>query len=353
MSIDVINFAEKMQCQEVHVRVDSETGFQAIVAIHDTTLGPALGGCRFIEYTSSDEAIMDAIRLARAMSYKAAISDLPLGGGKMVVIKPKFFDRDRFFDITGSFVNNLGGRYITAVDSGTSVSDMDRIATHTQHVTCTSNSKFSNADPSAMSARGVVKGISAAVHFKLGKDSLEGVNIAIQGLGSAGYNVAKQLHEVGAKLHVYDINTEAVKRSKEELSAKEYSSLESLLSSSCEVFAPCALGGVINDHHLSLLKAPIVAGCANNQLEAFRHGEALMNMGILYAPDYVINAGGLIYVAAQPSGISEEETTTKIDNIAHVLTEIFERSERENLSTHKIADTIAEEKIQKAKVSHG
>lgn len=346
MEHDILDYAEAMQCQELHMTVDKESGLKAIIAIHNTFLGPALGGCRCIEYPSTSAAAVDAIRLAQGMTYKAAISNLPLGGGKAVLLRPKVIhDRTMYFKAVGRFVHSLNGRYITAVDSGTDTEDMDIIATETNYVTTTSHSLFSVADPSSLTAFGVQRGIQAAVKHKLNYDSLKDIHVAIQGLGHAGYNLAKQLKIAGARLSVYDINLDAMDRAVIELNASPIPTLEALLELKCDVFAPCALGAIINDDSVGRLNTPIVAGCANNQLDESRHGEALMRRGILYAPDYVINAGGLIYVAAQYNHITEAEAHKKIEDIYDTLTIIFKRADKEKRSTNEIADLLANEHL--------
>lgn len=346
MEQDILEYAESMHCQELHMTVDEHTQLKAIIAIHSTTLGPALGGCRLIEYPSTTAATIDAIRLAQGMTYKAAMADLSLGGGKMVILKPKkIHNRTEFFRAVGRAVDMLNGRYITAVDSGTSVEDMDIVSTVTKHVTSTSHGTLKFADPSILTAHGVLRGIQAAVKFKLDKDTLENVHVAIQGVGHAGYPLAKELYNQGAKITVFDINHEAVKRCVTEFKANTVENQEELIGLECDVFAPCALGAILNDKTIVNLKASIVAGCANNQLAESRHGELLMHRGILYAPDYVINAGGLIYVAAQ-YGLTEKEANEKIENLYHTLMNIFERSKREGKSCNEIADLIAREKVR-------
>ncbi len=348
-NVDILEYATEMQCQELHMGLDKEVELKAIIAIHNTHLGPALGGCRCIEYPTTVAAAVDAIRLAQAMTYKAAIPRLPLGGGKMVLLKPKQIgNRTDYFKAVGHFVENLNGRYITAVDSGTSMQDMDIIASVTSHVTSTSKSIFSVADPSVMAALGAQRGIRAAVQFKLGKNSLNGLHITVQGLGHAGYNLTKNLYEAGAKLTVYDVNPKTVQRCVAEFGVKVASSLEELLQCECDVFAPCALGAILNDSSIALLKTPIVAGIANNQLEESKHGITLMKRDILYAPDYVINAGGLIYVAAQYSRINEITAKQKVEDIYDTLMEIFQRASRENLPTNQVADMIAIEHLNKS-----
>lgn len=346
MEQDILTYALEMDCQALHMKVDRQTDMKAIIAIHSTKFGPALGGCRFLSYPSTTTAAIDAIRLAQGMAYKAAISNLPLGGGKMVLLKPeKEIDRTQYFKAVGRFVESLHGQYITAVDSGTSVEDMDIVATVTSHVTSTSQGKFSNPDPSPLTAHGVLRGIEAAVKFKLNKNTVKDIHVAIQGVGHAGYHLAKELHERGARLTVFDINPLALERVVKEFKANIVSTVEDLIGLDCDVFSPCALGGILNDATIAQLKAPIVAGCANNQLESPSNGMQLFNKNILYAPDYVINAGGLIYVAAQYSHISELEAKQKIDNLYEVLMQIFQDAKQKKLPTNEMVDKMAKEKL--------
>lgn len=348
MQYDILEYALSMQCPELYMRVDEETNLKAIIAIHSTALGPALGGCRCIAYPSTAAAAIDAIRLAQGMTYKAAISNLPLGGGKMVLLKPKMIeDRTLYFKAAGRFVDSLQGRYITAVDSGTSVEDMDIVATVTKHVTTTTHGRFSVSDPGSLTARGVVRGIEAAVQYKFKQETLKGIHVTIQGLGHAGYHLAKQLQVLGADLSVYDNNPKIMERAKSELNVWAVSTLDALLGLECDVFAPCALGAIINDDSLSKLKASIIAGCANNQLAEPRHGALLTERGILYAPDYVVNAGALIYVAAQYDHITEKEALQKIEDIYETLMSIFKLAEKEKRPTYEIADFLAQQRLLK------
>lgn len=349
MEIDILNYAKEMHCQELHMIVDEETGLQGIIAIHNTQLGPALGGCRCIPYPSTEAAVVDAIRLAQGMTFKAAVTNLPLGGGKSVLMKPDHIqDRVAYFKAVGRFIDSLNGRYITAVDSGTSPEDMDIIATETKHVLTTTHGVFSIADPSSLTAYGVMRGIEAAIKYRFDKNSLEGIHVAIQGLGHVGYSLASQLHAAGAKLTVYDINQRAVENAIIEFQASKAKSLEEIIKLKCDVFAPCALGGIINEKTIEELRAPIIAGCANNQLADPRNGITLAKKGILYAPDYVINAGALIYVAAEYSHSTEKEAKIQIDSIYDALTEIFTRASQENRSTSEIAYIIAMERLRKS-----
>ncbi len=326
----------------LHFKVDSATGMKAIIAIHSTTRGPALGGCRFIEYPSTTTAINDVMRLAKGMSYKAASANLPLGGGKAVIIKPcGTYDRDAYFHAFGKFINELGGQYITALDSGTQLPDMDIIAQHTPYVA--SLSTF-NGDPSPYTARGVLSGIQAAVEFKLGKSSLKGIKVAIQGLGHVGYALASLLHDLGAELIVADINELAVEHAITEFGARAVTT-DLIHKTHCDVYAPCALGGALNDFTINQLQTSIVAGAANNQLARANHGQLLHDKGILYAPDYVINAGGLIFAASKYLGTAGESMMEQIANIHLSMVEIFKRSVLENRSTTEIADCIAQEKL--------
>lgn len=324
---------------DIHFKVDHKTGMKAIVAIHSTKLGPALGGCRFIEYPDTEAAIQDAMRLAIGMSAKAALANLPLGGGKAVIIKPSTpYDREAYLRAFGEFVDSLGGRYITALDSGTQLEDMDIIAQHTSYVASRSN----HGDPSPSTALGVFRGIQAAVKFKLNKPDVAGLHIAIQGLGHVGYRLAEHLHKAGAKLTVADVNPAQVERAVQAFNANPVSTTD-IHAIACDVFAPCALGGIINDISINQLQAPIVAGAANNQLAHTYHGQMLHDKGILYATDYVINSGGLIFANSKYSNIADEKMQQQIDGIGHRLMEIFERSIKENRPTSTISDAIARE----------
>jgi len=339
---DFLEYALSHGFGDLHFKVDPETGMKAMIAIHSTKLGPALGGCRFIEYPNTTAALNDAMRLARGMSYKAASVNLPLGGGKSVIMKPKGpFNREQYMHKFGSFINELNGRYITALDSGTLLSDMDIINEHTDYVA--SLSKY-NGDPSPSTSRGVLRGIQAAVAFKLGKDSLKGLHVAIQGMGHVGYNLARHLHELGASLSVADISAESVERAVKEFGATAVST-DAIHKVPCDVFAPCALGAVINDITIPQLQTTIIAGAANNQLAHTIHGKKLHDKGILYAADYVINAGGLIFAASKYLHTPEETVKDQIDGIYTSLTQIFTRSAKDNLPASEIADTLAQEKL--------
>jgi len=340
---DFLEYALAHGFGELHFKVDKATGMKAIVAIHNTTLGPALGGCRFIQYPNTSTAIYDAMRLARGMSYKSALANLPLGGGKSVIIQPATpYDRTAYLEQFGEFVNNLGGRYITALDSGTQLCDMDIIVKHTPYVASLSSH---NSDPSPSTAKGVFRGIQAAVFFKLGKTSLAGLHIAIQGLGHVGYLLAGHLHEAGARLTVADISPSSVEKVVHEFGAEAVDT-NLIHKIPCDVFAPCALGAIINDQTINQFQTTIIAGAANNQLAHTYHGQLLHDKGILYATDYVINAGGVIFAANKYLHTSDDLLHEQLDSIHTSLLQIFTRSAEENRPTSEIADALAEEKIR-------
>jgi leucine dehydrogenase len=333
---------------EVHFKQDKATGLKAIIAIHDSRLGPALGGCRFIHYDTDEAAVVDALRLARGMTYKAAITGLKHGGGKSVIIKPREnFDRVALFRAFGKFLEDLRGHYITAEDSGTAMDDMDTIRSVTKNVTGIDPAKGGSGDPSPFTALGVRRGIEACVKFKLGKDSLKGLHVAVQGVGHVGYYLCKELHALGAKLSVADIDPHKSERGVREFGATVVA-LDKIASLDCDVFAPCALGAGLNDDTIPALKAPIVAGAANNMLAEPRHGDDLHARGILYAPDYAINAGGLVNVAQEVTGYDAKISTDKVMKIYDTIWEIVERSKKANTPTYKIADRIVEEKLAAA-----
>lgn len=345
--MDLFNYADDLKFGELHMRVNPATGLRAIVAIHNLDLGPAIGGCRFIEYDATDDALRDAMRLARGMTYKACITGLPHGGAKSVLMRPKGLteaQRKAIFEEFGEFVDSLGGAYITAEDSGTTVADMNTIRTRTEHVLGYKTDDGGTGDPSPVTARGVLHGIEAAVKHRYDRDDLEGIRVAIQGVGNVGFNLARDLHERGAELTVTDISPAAVERAVDAFGAQAVE-LDAIFGVECEVFAPCALGAAINDTTIGQLNCDIVAGAANNQLAQDRHGQALLDRDILYAPDYVINAGGLINVAEALIGYDADRARQKTEGIFGTLIEIFERAERENTTTAAIADRIVEERL--------
>jgi leucine dehydrogenase len=317
-------------------------GYRGIIAIHDTTLGPALGGTRLWSYDSDEEAIIDALRLSRGMTYKASVAGLNLGGGKAVIIgSPKATRREAIFRAHGRFIESLGGRYITAEDVGTSVTDMDYVHMETEHVT---GLPGASGDPSPVTAWGTYRGIKAAAHVKFGSDSLDGRTIAVQGLGNVGYYLCRHLAAEGAHLIATDIDPERVSRVVDEFDAEPVEP-EAIYSVQADVYAPCALGATINDDTVPQLRVAIVAGAANNVLAEPRHGDVLHDRGVLYAPDYVINAGGLINVYGELKGWSGEQAMRKAGEIYTTLLGLFELAEEEGLPTYRAADRIAELRI--------
>ncbi len=323
---------------------DVETGLKAIIAIHDTTLGPALGGVRMWNYNCEEEALHDVLRLAKGMTYKNAVAGLNLGGGKAVIIgDPKKDKSEALFRSFGRFVETLNGRYITAEDVGTFEEDMDYIHMETEYVTGTS--RKGAGDPSPVTALGIYYGMKQAAKEAFGSDSLKGLTIAVQGVGQVAYHLCKHLHEEGAELIVTDINEEAVERAVKEFAATSVKPDE-IYDVDCDIFSPCALGGIINDETIPRLKAKVIAGSANNQLEKEEHGRILHEKGILYAPDYVINAGGVINVAEELAGYNRQRALNKVKSIYNILETVFEISRQKNIPTSIAANELAEKRIK-------
>lgn len=332
---------------EVHVARDQASGLRAIVAIHDTRLGPALGGCRFLPYEKDEAALIDALRLARGMTYKAALAGIAHGGGKSVLIRPRgHFDRVALFRAFGRFIEDLGGHYITAEDSGTSLEDMEVIRSVTKHVTGVAESNGGSGDPSPFTALGVRRGIEACVKSRLNRDNLSGLHVAVQGIGHVGYHLCKELHDNGVKLTVADVDPLKAERAQREFKANIVN-IADIFDVECDVLAPCALGSALNDETIPRLRCKIVAGAANNQLAEPRHGESLFQRGILYAPDYAINAGGLVNVAAEVKGYDVAQSRADTLRIYDTILEICDRSARLALPTYRVADTMVEERLSK------
>ncbi len=338
--------------EHVHHATDSATGLRCIIAIHSTRLGPAAGGCRMWSYANPGAALTDVLRLARGMSYKNAMAGLPLGGGKAVILgDPARHKSPALFAAFGRVVETLGGRYITAEDVGVTEADMSAIATTTRHVaglpraSGAGREQTAGGDPSPKTARGILAGIQAALAHATGSDALSGRHVAVQGLGGVGGNLARLLHAAGARLTLADLNGERAQRLAAELDAQVVDG-EQILRIEADVFAPCALGGVLNDDSIPALGAPIVAGGANNQLLEDRHGEALAERGVLYAPDYVINAGGIINVCGEYLGQwTEAEVDRRVAAIGDTLGEIFREAKRSGRPTHRVADAMARQRI--------
>jgi leucine dehydrogenase len=344
MSFDLFRTMSELHYGSIHYCRDEATGLQAIIAVHNTRLGPAIGGCRFVAYPDTQAATVDALRLARAMAYKAAIGGLDNGGGKAVIIRPHGdFDRHALFARFGRFVESLGGTYVTCEDSGTTTADMDSIATTTRLAL---GSSRGSGDPSPLTALGVRRGIESAVALELGRRSLDGVRVAIQGVGNVGANLARELVAAGAHVTISDVNHAASSRLSAELGVDEVDP-DDIVEVECDVFAPCALGAVINDESIDRLRCRIIAGAANNQLAEDRHGAELHRRGILFCPDYAINAGGLINVAWEylPGPFDAAGARARVENIGNTVREILERARHDDTPPHIIADRIAEERM--------
>ncbi len=333
--------------EQIVFAADAETGLRAIIAIHDTSRGPALGGCRMWNYDSEEEAIRDALRLSRGMTYKAAIANLSLGGGKSVIIgDPRTQKTPELLRSMGRAVENLKGRYIIAEDVGTGVEDMSHIRAETRYVTGLAPEQGGTGDPSPSTALGVLMGVRAAVDYQSKHKNLSGLRVAVQGLGHVGFHLCRYLAAEGAELTVTDIREDSVQQAVEAFGATAVSTDE-IFDADVDVFAPCALGAILDDDTIPRLKAGIVAGSSNNQLAEARHGDALRQRGILYAPDYVINAGGLIQVAGEHEGKGRDQVARKIKGLYDTVLDILRRADRQNISASLAADRIAEERFRR------
>ncbi|MEC9282871.1 MAG: Glu/Leu/Phe/Val dehydrogenase [Bdellovibrionota bacterium] len=324
---------------------DKDAGLKAIIAIHNTALGPALGGTRMWNYATEEDALVDVLRLSRGMTYKAAAAGLNLGGGKAVIIgDPKKDKSEALFRAFGQFINSLNGRYITAEDVGTTVKDMGHVFAETSWVTGISPALGGSGDPSPLTARGVLHAVKASAFEKFGSADLNGKKVAVQGLGKVGYYLAEYLHKNGAELIVADIDEDMVKKAEEKLKAKVVSTDE-ILSVDCDILAPCAMGAIINDDTISKLNCKVIAGAANNMLKEYAHGDQLHEMGILYAPDYVANAGGLMNVFVELEGYSRERALERTQGIYDNLIEIYKISKEMGIPSYKAADEMAERRL--------
>ena len=347
MMLSVFESMENRGHEEVVFCNDKDTGLKAIIAIHNTTIGPALGGCRMWSYETDEDALKDVLRLSRGMSYKAAIAGLNLGGGKAVIIGDSKTDKNEIlFRSFGRFVQGLAGRYITAEDVGTSVKDMEWVRTETRYVTGISRALGGSGDPSPVTALGTFSGIKATVKKQLGKDSLFGLKVGVQGVGHVGYHLCRYLTREGVELFVTDIDDASIKRVVEEFGAKVIN-LDEIYESDIDIYAPCALGATLNDETIPKLRCSIVAGAANNQLQKEDiHAKMLKDRGILYAPDYAINAGGLINCANEIEGYNRERAFRQAEEgIYDTLMEIFKRAEAEDVTTHNAASKVAEKRM--------
>lgn len=328
-----------------------DSGLKAIIAVHNSNLGPAVGGCRMYPYNSDEQALEDVLRLSRGMTYKSALAGLPMGGGKAVIIGDHRRQKTpALLEAMGDFIEAQGGKYVTAEDSGTTVADMKVIGRRTKHVSGVDAKQSFGGDPSPYTAMGIFHGIKAALAHKLGSDTVHGVRIAIQGAGSVGRYLAKLLIDEGAQVVVADVNQDNLDRVV--AMGAEAVSVDDIIAFDAEVFAPCAMGAVLNDETIPSLQAKIVAGGANNQLAEMRHGDALRDRGILYAPDFVINAGGIIEIHHQRAG-SADLSRDHVARIGDTLADVFNMSDDKNLSTVAVAEQLAEEIITSPALLYG
>lgn len=340
---------ETMEHEQVVYCYDKGTGLKAIIAIHDTTLGPALGGTRMWNYQSEEEALNDVLRLSRGMTYKAAVTGLNLGGGKAVIIGDPKIKSEALFKTFGRFVNSLAGRYITAEDVNIRVRDMEIVATETPYVTGVASRAGGSGDPSPITALGIYHGIRATVKHKLGHDSLKGLKVAVQGCGAVGSFLCEYLHKDGVKLFVADIDSAKVKNLVTKYGA-EAVEITKIHAVAADVFAPCALGGILNSETIPEIKATVIAGGANNQLlDEKTHGDMVKSKGILYAPDYVINAGGLINVAQELKGYDADAAKTACGNIYETLLSIYKEADAQGITTNMASNRIVENRIKAAR----
>lgn len=343
--MDLFDKLAEMGHEEIAMGSDPESGYRGIVAIHSTRLGPALGGTRFWSYATDEEAITDALRLSRGMTYKNAVAGLHLGGGKSVIIGDnRTTNREAIFRAHGRLVQSLGGKYITAEDVGTSTSDMDFVHMETSHVAGLAGK---SGDPSPVTAHGVFRAIQASAKERWGSDDLTGKTVAIQGCGSVGRYLATELHEAGAKLVVTDIDPERAKRVASETGATVVEP-DAIYAQAADIFAPCALGGIINDETIPQLKVEIIAGGANNQLLEQRHGDILEERGIMYTPDYVANAGGVINVYGEIAGWDSDHALKKADEIYETVLGVFEIAKTDKIHSYEAADRLAERRLKEA-----
>ncbi|MGL4392141.1 MAG: Glu/Leu/Phe/Val family dehydrogenase [Fusobacteriaceae bacterium] len=355
--MEKFKYMEEFDYEQLIYFYDKTTGLKGITCIHDTTLGPALGGTRLWNYETEEDAVLDVLRLGRGMTYKAACAGLNLGGGKTVLIgDPKTIKSEGYFRALGRYIQSLNGRYITAEDVNTNTKDMLYLAMETDHVV---GLPEKSGNPSPVTAWGAFMGIKASLKEVFGTDSIEGKTFAIQGTGQTGYYLIKYLlgdyshannwkkfGEKAKKIYFTEINEVHIDRMKKEHPEVEFVKPEEIYSQDVDVFCPCALGAVINDETIPKIKAKIVAGTANNVLKDSKHGDILKSKNILYSPDYVINAGGLINVYHELSGYSFEKSMRDVDKIYDRLLEIYAIAKKENIAVSKAADVFAEKRIE-------
>jgi leucine dehydrogenase len=326
---------------------DSKVGLKAIIAIHNSALGPATGGCRMWNYRNEDEAITDVLRLSKGMTYKASISNLPLGGGKSIIIGDISQKTPELLKRFGEFVETLKGNYITAKDVGIDSNDLKTIKSRTSHILGIAGEANSSGDPSPVTAWGVYNGMLACAEKAFGSKSLKGIHVALQGLGAVNYHLLKYLHQEGAKVTGCDINPESVERARKEFGI-EVTKPEGIYDVACDIFSPGALGAIVNSQTMDRLKCKVIAGAANNQLATEKDGEELLRRGILYAPDYAINAGGLINIYHEREGYNRDKAYAHVAKIYDTMKKILEVSASDRLPTNVVANRIAEERVREA-----
>lgn len=346
MNQSVFELMQSMGHEQVVFCHDPHSGLNAIIAIHNTTLGPALGGTRLWPYKNSEEAVVDALRLSRGMTFKAAISDLNLGGGKAVIMADPSQKSEALWRRYGKFVDSLNGKYITAEDVNTAAHDMEYIALETDSVTGVPEYMGGSGDPSPFTAYGVFVGMKASAKKAWGSDSLSGKKVLVQGVGHVGQYLVGHLVQAGAKVFITDINTEKIKETVAAHRGVEVIDGSDIFNLDMDIYAPCALGATVNDDSISKMKAKVIAGAANNQLaDENIHGPKLIEKGILYAPDFLINAGGLINVAAELETYNADRVKGNVEKIYNRTLEIFDLSEREGIHTQAAAMKIAEKRL--------
>ena len=352
-AFDLFAGLETTQHEQIVFCQDNATGLKAIIAVHNTVLGPGLGGTRFWYYAHEKDAVRDALRLSRGMTYKASVAGLNLGGAKAVIIgDPKTMKSEALMRKFGRFVENLNGKYITAEDVGTTTRDMEYVAMETDHVVGLPESMGGGGDPSPVTAYGVYMGIKASAKQAYGNDSLAGKSVAVMGIGKVGMHLCEYLHKEGVKIYVADINDGALKYAADHFGAIPVSA-DDMLGLEVDIFAPCALGAILNDNTLPKLKCQIIAGAANNQLEdEVIHGNILKERGIIYAPDFVINAGGLINVYSEYNGYVREQAMSQTENIYNTILDIYKMADAHGLNNQQAAIKHAEKRIHDMMLVH-
>jgi len=347
----ILSYMARYDYENLYICQERETGLRAIIALHDTTLGPATGGCRMWTYACEEDAIEDALRLARGMTYKYAAAGVNLGGGKCVVVgDPRTEKSEALFRALGRFIDRLGGAYITGEDVGTTLRDMEYIRMETPHVVTLPRDLGGAGDISPATARGTIQGMRATCAAVFGTPDLKDRSVAVQGLGMVGSHVLEMLRTEGAAVYVADIDA----RRAEELAVRHGAAVvppEAIHGLDVDVYSPCALGATVNDRTLPELRCKVIAGCANNQLATIEHGDLLHEKGILYAPDYIINAGGTIFDTdrLQPGGFNEERAWGRVDRIFETMTALIETSRQEGIAPARAADLLAERRLDAAR----